>query len=139
MSEARHPIRVLAEEAWEAVSRSDIDTLRQLWHPDLVWHARGPTPWAGDHQGVDAILDFLAGIGELTEIFDASLEDLLVSDERVLLLFHVRMARGIHREEFDYQLLGRVIDERVVEIWTAPLDPAALAAFWREELEHGVS
>lgn len=135
MGESEHTVRALAHEAWEAVSRSDIEALRRLWHPDLVWHARGVTPWAGDHCGVEAILDFLAGIGELTEIFDASLEDLLVSDERALLLFHVHMARGGHSEEFDYQLLARFVGEQVVEIWTAPLDPASLAAFWREELE----
>ena len=63
-------------------------------------------------------------------MFDASLIDVLVSDERVLILFHVRLEREGRGIELDYLLLARLRDGLVQEVWTSPLDPAALAKFW---------
>ena len=78
------PLLALARRAWEAVSDSDVDELEKLWAPDLVWHALGRgTPWAGDHAGREAVLDYLARIGESVETFDARLDDLLTSPDRI--------------------------------------------------------
>ena len=32
--------------------------------------------------------------------------------------------------ELDYLLLGRVVDGRFSELWTAPLDPGAIEHLW---------
>jgi len=121
----------LARQAWDAVSRSDVDALRSLWSPRLVWHAnsRG-TPWAGEHRSAEAAFDHLARIGESVEDFDARLDDLLVSDERFVFVFHISARRGERSLEVDYLLMARVEDDLVAEVWTAPLDPTALTAFW---------
>ncbi len=122
----------LAHSAWEAVSHGDVESLQKLWDEGIVWHAtaRG-TPWAGDHRGRDVVLDFLARIGESVEIFDARLDDVLASEQRLALLIHVSALREDHKLEVDYQLLARVHRGLVAEIWTAPLDPRALEAFWQ--------
>ncbi len=122
----------LARQAWDAVSQGDIESLQKLWDEKIVWHAtaRG-TPWAGDHRGRDVVLDFLARIGESVEIFDARLDDILTSDERVSLLIHVSALREDRKLEVDYQLLVRVQSGLVAEIWTSPLDPRALESFWQ--------
>lgn len=120
----------LARRAWDAVSRADVDEIEALFASDIVWHATGNAPWRGDHRGLEAILDYLGQVGESSEVFDASLIDVLASEERVLLVFHVRLERQGSAVELDYLLLARVRDGVTQEVWTCPLDPDALALFW---------
>ena len=127
-----HPNALLARRAWDAIARGDADALRELLAPDLVWRATSQgTPWFGVHQGADAAIDMLARVGEATDVFDADLVDVLASDERVLVLFRVRIAIGVREVEVDYLLLGRVSGRHIVEVWTAALEPAVIAAFWQ--------
>jgi len=100
-------------------------------HEDIVWRAtaRG-TPWAGTHEGRDAVVDLLARVGEVSEGFKASLVDVLVSEERVLFVFHMSLRGRGRVAEVDYLLLGKVRDGLFSEMWTTPLDPAAIESFW---------
>jgi hypothetical protein len=128
---SEHPNAALARQVWEAISRGDAESLRELLSPDLVWHITAlGTPWSGDRRGHDAVLDFLARVGEMTDSFDAKWIDVLTSEERVLVIYHVALSVGTRRAALDYLLLGRVQGGRLAEIWTAPLDPAAIEGFW---------
>jgi ketosteroid isomerase-like protein len=126
-----HPNALLARRAWDASSRGDADELRATMHEDIVWRAtaRG-TPWAGTHKGRDAVVEFLARVGEVSEGFKASLVDILVSEERVLFVFHMSLRRRGRVAEVDYLLLGSVHDGLFSEMWTTPLDPATIENFW---------
>ena len=100
----------------------------------MTWHATGNNPWRGDHEGFESVLDYLTMVGERTDRFDANLVDVLASDERVFMLFDVTVAVGNTKIEIGYQLLA-TLDEGVVrEVWTAPLDPRAIEAFWQRAL-----
>jgi len=126
-----HPNAQLARRAWDAISNGDAAALRDTMNEEVVWRATTlRTPWAGTHQGPAAIVDFLARVGEATEVFDASLVDVLVSDERVLFVFHLSLRRDGRVAELDYLLLGRVRGGRFSELWTVPLDPATIESFW---------
>lgn len=127
---SQHPNAALAHRAWDAVSRADAEALCDVLASDVVWHATGSTPWQGEHRGIDAVLDYLARVGELTDVFDASLIDVLSSEERVLIVFHVELHRDDRRVDVPYLLLARIGDGRAVEVWTCPLSPDALARFW---------
>jgi len=96
-----------------------------------VWHAtaRG-TPWWGNHEGPDSVLDFLARIGESVDRFDARLDDVLVSDTHFALIMNIHAERAGRELEVDYFLMARVEAGLVVEVWTSPLDPVALQSFW---------
>ncbi len=128
---AVHPNAGLAREIWDAIARGDADALRACLAPDLVWRAtaRG-TPWAGEHRGAEAAVDMLARVGEATDVFDADLVDVLASDARVLLVFRARMKVGGREIQVDYLILARIEARRIVEIWSAPMDPQTLEAFW---------
>jgi ketosteroid isomerase-like protein len=121
----------LARRAWDAISRGDSEALRDTMTPDIVWRAtaRG-TPWSGVHKGQDAVVDFLARVGEVSDFFQAQLVDVLASADRVLWVFHASFRRGGRVAELDYLLLGRTRDGRLAEIWTAPLDPETIERFW---------
>jgi ketosteroid isomerase-like protein len=120
----------LARRAWDAVARSDIGALHEVFADDLIWHATGATPWRGLHRGFDAVLDYLARVGEVTDGFDARLDDVLVSADRVLLVFNAQLKIGERALDIDYQCLARIEDGCAVEVWTSPLDPDKVARFW---------
>jgi uncharacterized protein len=44
-----HPNEDLIRRGYDAFSSGDMDTLRELFHPDIVWHAPGRSQLAGDH------------------------------------------------------------------------------------------
>lgn len=126
-----HPNALLARRAWDAISRGDAKALHDCLTDDVVWRATAQrTPWAGVHRGPDAVVDFLARVGEVSDFFQAELVDVLVSDARVLFVFHASFRRAGRVAELDYLLLGRVEGGRFAEMWTAPLDPATIESFW---------
>jgi len=126
-----HPNGALARRVWGALSRGDAESLRELLAPDVVWHAASlGTPWSGTYRGYEAVVDFLADIGERTDVADSQWGDVLVSDRRVLVIYHLSLRVGARRAETDYAWLARVEDGRFSEVWTIPLDPLAIEAFW---------
>lgn len=127
---SEHPNAQLARAAWRAVSGGDAEALERILAPDVVWHATARAPWQGDHAGPRAISEFLARIGDRMQVFDARLDDVLVSADRIAMVFHVRAQVASRAIEVDYLLLARVKGGRAVEIWTLPMDPISLAAFF---------
>jgi ketosteroid isomerase-like protein len=126
-----HPNVELARRAWDAISRGDAESLRETMSPGVRWlaTARG-TPWAGEHRGHEAVVDMLARVGEVSDFFQAELVDVLASDDRALFVFHAVFRLRGRVAELDYLLLGRVVDGRFSELWTAPLDPGAIEDLW---------
>jgi ketosteroid isomerase-like protein len=55
-----HPNEDLVRRGYDAFSRGEMDTFRELLHPDIVWHAPGRSRLAGDHKGVDAVIGYFA-------------------------------------------------------------------------------
>jgi ketosteroid isomerase-like protein len=128
----QHPNATLIRNVLRAVARSETETLKQLCADGIRWHATGPTVWAGEHEGVDAVLDFLGRMGEAADVFNADLADLLVSEERVATIMRVSARRGDRHLEVQYLILYRIEEGRIAEIWSAPLDPDATDAFWAD-------
>jgi ketosteroid isomerase-like protein len=127
---AQHPNATLIRDVLRAVARGEIERLKRLCANGIVWHGTGRTPWAGDHEGIDAVLDHLGRVGEAADVFDADLADLLVSEERAATVMQVSARRGDRRLEVQFMILYRVAGGKVAEVWSAPLDPHATDAFW---------
>ena len=127
---SQHPNATLIRDAWRAVARGETETLKRLCVDGVQWHASGRTPWAGDHEGLDAVLDYLGRVGEAADVFDAELTDLLVSEEHAATVMQVSARRGDRRLEVEFVILYRITAGKIAEVWTAPLDPRATDAFW---------
>jgi len=125
-----HPHAKLARTAWEAAAHGDRETLAKLCSPDMVWHASGRGPRSGEYRGMDAVLEYLAAIGEAAERFDSHFEDVLVGDSLVAVLFHVTGRRGDRVLDTDFILLFRVEGGLLDEVWAVPRDQYAVDAFW---------
>lgn len=63
---AEHPHAALVRRGYEAFSRGDMDTLRELTASDATHHVPGSHPLSGDFKGQDAILDMYRRLGEET-------------------------------------------------------------------------
>ena len=127
----KHPNVDIVERAWLAVAEADIETLETLWAPDIVWHVTTENPWTGDHVGRNAVLEYLADVGEAGEAYEASIEDVLASDDHALIKSRVKAQRGDRTIDTGQCMLARIHDDMIVEVWTLPLDPASFAGFWR--------
>ena len=63
---AEHPHAALVRKGFEAFSRGDMDTLRELIAKDATHHVPGNHPLSGDFKGQDAIMDMYRRLGEET-------------------------------------------------------------------------
>ena len=96
----------------------------------MVWHASGHGPRSGDYRGIEAVLDYLATLGEAAERFDSHFEDVLVGDNLVAVLFHVTGRRHGRVLDTDFILLFRVDGSVLGEVWAVPRDQHAVDEFW---------
>jgi uncharacterized protein len=116
----------------EAWLRKDAEAALAFVADDVILHAAGRHPLAGEFLGKQAFLDAyttaLATLGGTVEA--VALQDLLVGPERAVALVRVRAIRGERVLEFDRVNVYRLHDEQIVEIWSCDFDPYALDEFW---------
>jgi uncharacterized protein len=113
-----HPNEKLVSGGFDAFSKGDVDTLRELFDPDAVWHAPGRGPVSGDHRGVDAILGFVAKVVELTGgTFRVELHDVVANDDHAVALSVNRGERKGRTLEDKSVIVSHVRNGKIVEIW----------------------
>jgi ketosteroid isomerase-like protein len=121
-----HPNAKLAEEAWDAVSRSDVVALRR-YYDETIWHVHESSPLAGDRVGADEILDYFAQLGESSDEYRIRLEDILANDNYVVMLTEVSTEQDGRSVDIPFVLLGKVRDHRIAEVWSLPAKPGAVS------------
>jgi uncharacterized protein len=104
-----HPNEELVRRDYDAFAREDMDTLRELFDPGIIWHFPGRSPLAGDHRGTDAVLGFFGRTMELTAgTFRAELHDVLADDRHTV---------GMHQVTGERE--GRTLEDREVLVFTS--------------------
>ena len=113
-----HPDEELVRRGYDAFSRGDMETLREVFHPKLVWHSPGRNQLAGDHRGVEAVLGFFGRTMELTGgTFRVEVHDVVASDEHVVGLNSVAAQRDGKTLNGRNALVFHVRDGRATEVW----------------------
>lgn len=121
----------LVRRGFDAFSKGDVDTLRELFDHDAVWHAPGRSPLAGDYRGVDAILGFFARTMELTGgTFRVEFHDVLANDEHAVALYVARGEREGRTLEDKSVLVSHVRNGKFVETWAHSEDQYAEDEFF---------
>ncbi len=123
-------IETLASRAWQGVAEGDVEILKEVWDPKIVWHAAGSHGWAGRFEGMEAVLNHLAEIGESSDQFDAQLDEFPTSERHIVYFFRAHVCRGDRSAEVDYVMSARHENGRMTHIWLVPMDPETLAALW---------
>lgn len=97
-----HPHAALVRKGYDAFSRGDMDTMRELIASDATHHVPGSHPLSGDFKGQDAIIDMYRRLTEET-----------AGSVRVVLMNVLVDGRGhavaVHR--FTAERQGRQLDE----------------------------
>jgi len=113
-----HPDEELVRRGYDAFSRGDMETLREVFHPQLVWHSPGRNQLAGDHRGVEAVLGFFGRTMELTGgTFRVEVHDVVANDEHVVGLNSVAAQRDGKTLNGRNALVFHVRDGRATEVW----------------------
>jgi uncharacterized protein len=99
---AEHPHAALVRKGYEAFSRGDMDTLRQLIAGDATHHVPGDHILSGDYKGQDSIIGLYGRLAEETNgTMRAELRQVLVDNRG--------HAVGLHR--FTAERNGKRLDE----------------------------
>jgi uncharacterized protein len=118
---------------YAAFAARDLETVRQCFAPDAIWHLPGRGAIAGDHRGWDAIRDdFLARVGPLSGgTLRAELIDVAVGVDYVVAVQHATADHdGRHLDVTACQLI-RMEGQRIAEVWGHYSDQYAFDAFWQ--------
>jgi ketosteroid isomerase-like protein len=117
----------------EAFFRGDVGPALALYDENIVWtndEAAGPI--AGTHTGVQKVLEML---GRGMELYGGSLTQevhaTLASDEYVVEIMAEHAEVQGHRFENRAVYVYRLVNDKVVEIYTLDRDRGSAAEFWR--------
>ena len=126
-----HPNEDLIRRGYEAFSSGDVDTLREVFDPGIVWHFPGRSVLAGDHSGVDTVLGFFGRTAELTAgTFQVELHGVVADDQHTVGLHLATGEREGRTLEDREVIVFHVRDGKVVEAWQYLEDQYAYDEFF---------
>jgi ketosteroid isomerase-like protein len=116
----------------EAFERKDWEAATAFWSDEIIIHAQGRNPLAGDFSGKRAFLKHYGRVFAELEgsVESAEIHDVLVGPERAVALVKERAVRGGRVLEFERVNVYRLRDSEIAEIWSYDSDSYALDKFW---------
>ena len=80
-----HRNETVLRDLYAAAAEGDVERLRQLIHPDIVWHVPGRNALTGEYKGIDEVLGLFGLLASLTGgTFRSELHDVVAGDEHVV-------------------------------------------------------
>jgi hypothetical protein len=126
-----HANEELVRRAYEAFSRGDVDTLRELFADNIVFHQPGRSPVAGDYSGIDQVLGFFGRLAERSGgTFRITLHDVVANDEHAVGLHSAEAEREGRHLHSRVALVLHVRESKITEAWAHVLDLSENDAFW---------
>lgn len=120
---------------YESFGNFDLDGIRDLFSPDVVWHFGGDSALSGDYKGIDEVFGLFGKMFEMTGgDMKQDVHDLLASDDHSVAITHMRASRPDGRTLDINQVAIYHSDDqnRVIEAWLLPEDAAAANAFFSD-------
>jgi ketosteroid isomerase-like protein len=131
MTHHTHPNEDLLRKGYEAFQKADLDTLRQLFDANIVFHTPGRSPISGDQKGVDEVLGFFGRLVQETGgTFKIEVHDILANDEHGVALFRATGKRKGKTLDQNTVNVFHVRNGKVTEAWGHPEDLYAADEFW---------
>ena len=126
-----HPNEDLVRRGYAAFGSGDMDTIRELFDANIVWHGPGRNQLSGDYHGIDEVLQVFGKVFELTGgSFRLELHDVVANDDHAVGLVRATGDHdGKHLDDNSLQLF-HIRDGKVTESWLYPGDPYTSDEFW---------
>jgi ketosteroid isomerase-like protein len=126
-----HPNEELLRKGYDAFGKGDMDTIRELFAPDIVWHAPGRNPLSGDYRGVDEVLQQFGKVFEMTGgSFNLEIHDIIANDEHAAVLVRAKGERDGKKLDDQSVQVWHIKDGKATEQWLYPGDPYATDEFF---------
>jgi uncharacterized protein len=121
----------LIRSGYEAFSKGDMETIANLFAPDIRWSVSGRNVISGTYNGQDETFAFFGKIMELTDgTFAVAVHDLLASDDHVVVLAKESASRNGKSLESDDVHVWHIADGKAVEYWAISKDQHEVDEFW---------
>jgi ketosteroid isomerase-like protein len=121
-----HPNVDLMKRGYAAFAGGDLDTLKELFADDIVWHNPGESIISGDYKGRDEVFAFFGKLVQETGgTFRLDIHDILANDEHAVALARVHAERNGKVEDQNVVHVFHVKDGKVTEFWAMSEDQAA--------------
>ena len=121
----------LIRSGYEAFSNGDMETIANLFAPDIRWSVSGRNVISGTYNGQDETFAFFGKIMELTDgTFAVAVHDLLASDDHVVVLAKESASRNGKSLESDDVHVWHIADGKAVEYWAISKDQHEVDEFW---------
>jgi uncharacterized protein len=126
-----HPNEELVRRGFDAFAKGDVDTLRELFDQDAVWHVPGRNQLSGDYRGMDTILGLFAKTAELSGgTFRIDLHDVVANDEHAVGIYVSRGEREGRTLEDRNVLVTHIRNRKIAEAWLLNDDQYAADEFF---------
>jgi uncharacterized protein len=111
-----------------AFAEGDLDTLRELLDPDIVWHVSGRSSLAGDYRGIEATLGYFTQLFERSKgTFKAELRECgEIAPDLVACLVQLSGDMTAASVDMPAMMLFQERDGRSVEVWSFLSDQYAM-------------
>ena len=127
-----HPGVARAQASIDAFNTGDIDTLRDFYADDVVWHVAGRHGLSGDYTGRADLMAYFQRVREQTGgTLRLDPEAILASDKHTSM--YVRVTGSRDGRSLDVTLAEALtvgMDGRWTEFWSLAEDQDAVDAFW---------
>jgi len=125
-----HPNHVIALRLWDAIAHADAPALRALMSEKTLWRMPGDSLVAGTYVGADAVLAFMARVGELTDDLHSDLIDIFASERGAVLRYSIHAIRGAGSLDIEHLFVIRVVEGRITDAVFAPNDQCRYDRFF---------
>ena len=128
---ADHPNAELFKRGYAAFQQGDLDTVRELFAPDIIWHVSGHNHFSGDHAGVDNVLALFGRNFEETDgTFKVDVHDIVANDLHAVAIATVSGQRSGKSLNDRYAHIAHIANGKVTESWIFDEHQDEVDAFW---------
>lgn len=121
----------LVRRGYEAFSAGDMNTLRDLFTEDAVWHVGGTGALSGDKKGRDAILAYFGELGTRSNgSMRVTVEDVAPGDRYTVGVQFSHAQRDGRTLELRQVIVFSIVDGKVTEGTEMQQDTTQVADFW---------
>jgi uncharacterized protein len=101
-----------------AIVAADLDAMRSIFTPDVVWHVAGRGPLAASHAGISAVIGMFGRVYEMADgTLTYDVHDVLADDSHAVVLLTAHMRVGDRDVSDKAVLVCHVRDRRISEVW----------------------
>ena len=126
-----HPSEALVRDGYAAFSRGDLDAIRAIFDPAIIWHVPGKSPVSGVYKGIDEVFELFGRLfTETGGTLAHELHDVVANDEHVVALIRQTAERNGKKLDARFAHVQHVRDGRVIESWYLSEDESAANEFW---------